>query len=128
MAKKQNPNHKPKKQKVEWRRVLFGGLAAVLALRKTHPDWRRPVSMPGGRITAVCGILASVFLAGNLLVPFSPGALNGLEYALAAALAVLGLVLYHFRDRSLSDTERARRILGAAPKGDSNGEEAGKTV
>ena len=32
MAKKQNPNHKPKKQKVEWRRVLFGGLAAVLAL------------------------------------------------------------------------------------------------
>ena len=48
--------------------------------------------------------------------------------ALAAALAVLGLVLYHFRDRSLSDTERARRILGAAPKGDFNGEEAGKTV
>ena len=32
MAKKQNPNQKPKKQKVEWRRVLFGGLAAVLAL------------------------------------------------------------------------------------------------
>ena len=32
MAKKQNPNHKSKKQKVEWRRVLFGGLAAVLAL------------------------------------------------------------------------------------------------
>ena len=91
-------------------------LAAVLALRKTHPDWRRPVSMPGGRITAVCGILASVFLAGNLLVPFSPGALNGLEYALAAALAVLGLVLYHFRDRSLSDTERARRILGGREK------------
>ena len=70
----------------------------------------------GGRITAVCGILASVFLAGNLLVPFSPGALNGLEYALAAALAVLGLVLYHFRDRSLSDTERARRILGGREK------------
>ena len=32
MAKKQNPNQKPQKQKVEWRRVLFGGLAAVLAL------------------------------------------------------------------------------------------------
>ena len=32
MAKKQNPNQKPKKQKVEWRRVLFGGLAAVMAL------------------------------------------------------------------------------------------------
>ncbi len=91
-------------------------LAAVLALRKSHPDWRRPVSMPGGRITAVCGILASVFLAGNLLVPFSPGALNGLEYALAAALAALGMVLYHFRDRTLSDAQRAQRILGGREK------------
>ena len=32
MAKKQNPNQKPRKQKLEWRRVLFGALAAVLAL------------------------------------------------------------------------------------------------
>ena len=88
-------------------------LAAVLALRKSHPDWRRPVSMPGGRITAVCGIIASVFLAGNLLVPFSPGALSPLEYALAAALAALGLALYHFRDRSLSDAQRTERILGS---------------
>ena len=91
-------------------------LAAVLALRKSHPDWRRPVSMPGGRITAVCGIIASVFLAGNLLVPFSPGALSPLEYALAAALAALGLALYHFRDRTLSDAERAQRILGGREK------------
>ena len=91
-------------------------LAAVLALRKSHPDWRRPVSMPGGRITAVCGILASVILAGNLLLPFSPGALSPLEYALAAALAALGLALYHFRDRTLSDAERAQRILGGREK------------
>ena len=32
MAKKQNSRQKPQRQKVEWRRVLFGGLAAVLAL------------------------------------------------------------------------------------------------
>ena len=69
---------------------------------------------PGGRITAVCGLAASAFLAGNLLLPFSPGALDGLEYALAAALALLGAALYRFRDRSLTDEERAARILGAA--------------
>ena len=34
----------------------------------------------------------------------------------AAALAVLGLVLYHFRDRTLSDAERAQRILGGREK------------
>lgn len=103
-------------------------LAAVLALRKLHPDWRRPVKMPGGRLTAVCGVIASLFLAGNLLLPFSPGALSGLEYALAAALALLGALLYRLRDRTLSDGERAARILGAAPEGGAHGEKAGKTV
>ena len=106
-------------------------LAAVLRLRKTRPELGRPVRMPGGRITAVCGLAASVFLAGNLLLPFSPGALDGLEYALAAALALLGAALYRFRDRSLTDGERAARILGgggAPKKGDVNGEETGKTV
>ena len=62
-------------------------LAAVLRLRRARPDLRRPVRMPGGRVTAVLGVAASVFLAGNILLPFSPGALDGLEYALAAALA-----------------------------------------
>ena len=32
MAKKQNSRQKPQRQKVEWRRVFFGALAAVLAL------------------------------------------------------------------------------------------------
>ena len=106
-------------------------LVAVLLLRKIQPDWRRPVSMPGGRVTAVCGVAASAFLAGNLLLPFSPGALSPLEYALAAALAALGAVLYRFRDRTLSDGERAARILGgrgAPTKGDGNGKETGKAV
>ena len=89
-------------------------LAAVLRLRRARPELGRPVRMPGGKVTAVCGLAASVFLAGNLLVPFSPGALDGLEYALAAALALLGAALYRFRDRSLTDGERAARILGAA--------------
>ena len=81
-------------------------LAAVLRLRRARPDLRRPVRMPGGRVTAVLGVAASVFLAGNILLPFSPGALDGLEYALAAALAarmVLG--------DSLADT--ARWAVGA---------------
>lgn len=85
---------------------------AVLWLRKVRPDLPRPVSMPGGRVTAVLGTAASVFLAGNILFPLSPGALDGLEYALAAALAVLGMVLYRFRDRSLSDGEREALIFG----------------
>ena len=85
---------------------------AVLWLRRTRADLRRPVSMPGGRVTAVLGVLASVFLAGNILIPVSPGALSGLEYALAAALAALGWGLYQFRDRSVSPAERQKRVFG----------------
>ena len=87
-------------------------LAAVLRLRRARPDLRRPVRMPGGRVTAVLGVAASVFLAGNILLPFSPGALDGLEYALAAALAALGVLLYGFRDRTLSDEAREALIFG----------------
>ena len=86
--------------------------AAVLWLRKTRSGLRRPVSMPGGRVTAVFGVLASVFLAGNILLPMSPGALSGLEYGLAAALAVLGWVLYQFRDRSVGAAEQEKLIFG----------------
>ena len=51
-------------------------------------------------------------MAGNILLPFSPGALDGLEYALAAALAALGVLLYGFRDRTLSDEAREALIFG----------------
>ena len=88
--------------------------------------------MPGGRVTAVLGVAASVFLAGNILLPFSPGALDGLEYALAAALAALGVLLYGFRDRTLSDGAREALIFGGAcvtvKEKHSHGEKAGKAV
>ena len=88
--------------------------AAVLRLRHTRPDLRRPVSMPGGRITAVLGAAASVFLAGNLLLPMSPGGLDGLEYALSALLAGVGVLLYLGRDRSVTRQEQERLIFGDA--------------
>lgn len=86
-------------------------LAAVLWLRRSRPDLPRPVAMPGGRVTAVCGVAASVFLAGNLLLPFSPGAMGRLEYAVTALLALVGLALYRSRDRSVTDGTREREMF-----------------
>lgn len=105
--------------------------AAVLRLRKTRPDLERPVRMPGGRLTAAFGTIASVFLAGNILLPMSPGALGGLEYLLSALLAALGMVLYRLRDRSLSGAEREALIFGgrlSRTKGETQDETDGTAV
>ena len=85
--------------------------AAVLYLRKSRPDLRRPVKMPGGKPMAAFGVLASVFLAGNILLPFSPGALNALEYAVTAVLAALGALLYRGRDRRVPDEAREAEMF-----------------
>ena len=68
--------------------------------------------MPGGRVTAVLGIIASLFLTLNLVLPFSPGGMGALDYLLAGVLAVVGLLLYHGRDRSVTDADRSRRMFG----------------
>ena len=87
-------------------------LAAVLWLRKKYPDLHRPVYMPGGRPMAAFGIAASLFLCANLLLPFFPGALGTLEYGVAAVLAVVGALLYHRRDRTVTDALRASSMFG----------------
>ena len=87
--------------------------------------------MPGGRLTAAFGTIASVFLAGNILLPMSPGALGGLEYLLSALLAALGMVLYRLRDRSLSGAEREALIFGgrlSRTKGETQDETDGTAV
>ena len=91
-------------------------LAAVLRLRRTRSDLPRPVRMPGGRPIAAFGVLAALFLAGNILLPFSPGALTPLEYLLALGLTALGSGLYRLRDRSLTRQEREALILGDGRK------------
>ena len=91
-------------------------LAAELRLRRTRSDLPRPVRMPGGRPMAAFGVLAALFLAGNILLPFSPGALTPLEYLLALGLTALGSGLYRLRDRSLTRQEREALILGDGRK------------
>lgn len=88
---------------------------SVIIMRKKYPHLARPVKMPGGKATMVIGSVFSVVLVGTVLLPFSPGAIIWpLEYILTAALFVLGIVLYQFRDKSI-DTDRQReQILGEA--------------
>ena len=88
---------------------------AVVVMRKKYPDLERPVKMPGGKATIIIGTLFSIFILGTVLLPFSPGAIiwPG-EYILTVVLFLLGILLFQFRDKSLSTEDQKKKILGEA--------------
>ena len=98
--------------------VLWGStLASVLRLRKTQPNLDRPAKMPGGKLVGYGGLIISIVLLLVILVPISPGSLAWpSEYLLLVGLIVLGIILYHFRDKNISEDIKAKMILGDISK------------
>lgn len=95
--------------------VLWGStLASVLRLRSKYPDMERPVKMPGGKGLMYTGLIVGIILLCLMLIPSSPAALAWpVEYVLLFVLVALGCVLYIFRDKAISESERQQRILGS---------------
>jgi APA family basic amino acid/polyamine antiporter len=69
---------------------------SVIMLRIKHPEMHRPFKVPGGIFTAVCGILACLFLASQNLIPMFQHAAedNPLPLMLLGGYAALGAVIY----------------------------------
>lgn len=95
--------------------VLWGStLFSVMRLRSKYPKLTRPVKMPGGKPMMMYGAIVSVVLLFAMLVPGSPAALGWpSEYILLIVLLLMGVGLYTFRDKSMSEDERAELILGS---------------
>ena len=93
--------------------VLWGStLFSVIRLRKTRPDLPRPLPMPGGKPVMAIGVVMTILMACAMLIPGSPAALKWpYEYLLLGFFLTIGIVLYLYRDKSISDEEQARRIL-----------------
>lgn len=93
--------------------VLWGStLFSVIRLRKIRPDLPRPLPMPGGKTMMMLGVIVTLLMACAMLIPGSPAALKWpYEYLLLGFFLVIGIVLYLFRDKTLSDDEQAKRIL-----------------
>ena len=93
--------------------VLWGStLFSVIRLRKTRPDLPRPLPMPGGKPVMVAGVIMTILMACAMLLPGSPASLKWpYEYLLLGFLLAIGIVLYLFRDKSISEEEQAKLIL-----------------
>jgi amino acid transporter len=94
--------------------ILWGStLASVFWLRRKYPDLKRPARYPGGIALMIVGLIIAVVLLLLMLVPGSPAALIWpVEYITLGVLILIGIVLYFLRDKSLSQAEQDKRILG----------------
>lgn len=98
--------------------VLWGAtLASVFRLRSKYPDLKRPAKYPGGKPVMIFGLVVAVILLGLMLIPGSPASLIWpVEYITLFILLALGIGLYMARDKSLTEEERSKRILGTIAK------------
>lgn len=66
---------------------------ACLRMRTTEPDLPRPYKVPGGKIGIGAAVAAGTIVILLMVVPFSPAALNGVEWGIVLGWLVIGLVL-----------------------------------
>ena len=67
--------------------------AACLRMRYTEPDLPRPYKVPGGKLGICAAIAAGSIVILLMVIPFSPAALNGVEWGIVLGWLVIGLVL-----------------------------------
>lgn len=66
---------------------------ACLRMRYTEPDLPRPYKVPGGKLGIAAAIAAGSIVILLMVVPFSPAALNGVEWGIVLGWLVIGLIL-----------------------------------
>ena len=66
---------------------------ACMRLRKTEPDLPRPYKVNGGKVGIGCAIAAGAIVIALMVLPFSPAALNGVEWAITAAWVLIGILI-----------------------------------
>lgn len=66
---------------------------ACLKLRRTEPNLSRPYKVNGGKAGMVCAIVAGLSIIALMVVPISPAALSGVEWAITAAWILVGAVV-----------------------------------
>lgn len=66
---------------------------ACLKLRKTEPDLKRPYKVNGGMAGILAAIGAGLIIIALMVVPFSPAALNTIEWAITIGWIVIGFII-----------------------------------
>ena len=71
-------------------------------MRFSEPDLPRPYKVPGGKMGILAACAAGGIIVLLMVVPYSPAALNAVEWSIVAGWVALGLLL-----RLLSGSKKA---------------------
>lgn len=97
--------------------MLTWGMAAVclIRLRKTEPNLKRPLKIPGGLLTAWFSASVSLIIFILMFIPNNPVYMGKMPVALFIGWMALGLILYlaNMRERKQSSEEERQAILFA---------------
>lgn len=86
---------------------------ACWKLRKTEPDLPRPYTVNGGKFGIGCAIAAGLIVIALMVLPFSPAALNGVEWAITVVWLLVGLViLFGYGNRHVPQGKHAEASKG----------------
>ena len=78
---------------------------SYITLRKQEPEMNRPYRAPGGILTGIVAVGASIFFFLSLILPFSPGALIWpYEYAIFIIFLIIATIIYVLMAPTLKDT------------------------
>jgi amino acid transporter len=78
---------------------------SYITLRKQEPEMNRPYRAPGGILTGIVAVGASIFFFLSLILPFSPGALIWpYEYAIFIIFLIIATIIYVLMAPTLKET------------------------
>lgn len=81
---------------------------ACMRLRKTEPNLPRPYKVNGGKVGIGCAIAAGAIVIALMVLPFSPAALNGVEWAITAAWVLIGILILAIFGNRHANVDAAR--------------------
>ena len=81
---------------------------ACLRLRKTEPNLPRPYKVNGGKVGIGCAIAAGAIVIALMVLPFSPAALNGVEWAITTAWVLIGILILALFGNRHANVDAAR--------------------
>jgi amino acid transporter len=80
---------------------------ACMKMRKTEPDLPRPYKVPGGKFGIALACIAGAIIVLLMILPFSPAALNSVEWSIVIGWLLIGMILMYISNKKGNKSQAA---------------------